>query len=424
MDPDALSAPPPPARTARAWGVAAAQSLGILLATLVTALLDLGFLLEDHVDQRGNAMPTLPLTLWLIAALVGLLGSLAIGPLRFVRTRGLVLGLYLLIAAAMGVSISLMPVGVLALYRVGQQRRLPLDILATSLVVGAAGAQLGIELYTGRAYFERPVLSSLGLLGVIALFALVPLLMGRTDATRRLLLLSLQERAAAADREIQALRRGRDAEVARLRAEERSALARDMHDSLSHHLSAIAMHAGAMTYRQDLPPATLQEAAGTVRDAAQEANRELREVLVALRADGADPTAPLATVPTLEETVERARETGQDVTCELDGLERADLGSLGRSTVVTLSRILGEALANAAKHAPEQAVHIRFARGEERLTLQVTNPVAEGSDPSATPVLSTGHGLVGVQERARLLGGDACWGVHQGEFRMEAWMPW
>src|SRR5699024_12294047 len=163
---------------------------------------------------------------------------------------------------------------------------------------------------------------------------------------------SRRERAASADREREtaqreatALRRGHDAEVARVRAEERAALARDMHDSVSHHLAAIAMHAGAIAYREDLPPETLRRTAGTVRDAAQQANRELREVLVALRTGSDD--SPLATIPTLQETVDRAHAAGQEATLELQGLAPDALEQLGRGTVVALTRILSEALTNA-----------------------------------------------------------------------------
>src|SRR5690606_38322566 len=131
-----------------------------------------------------------------------------------------------------------------------------------------------------------------------------------------------------AQREAAAVLQGREAEVARVRAEERAALARDMHDSVSLHLSAIAMHAGAMAYREDMPSQTLRATALTVRDAAQEANRELREVLVALRSS--TDAAPLATVPTLWETVEPARASGQQVELVHEGENEAELEQLGR----------------------------------------------------------------------------------------------
>ncbi|WP_341854284.1 histidine kinase [Brachybacterium sp. GPGPB12] len=239
------------------------------------------------------------------------------------------------------------------------------------------------------------------------------------DQARR----SAEQAGLSARGEADALRRGRDAESARVRAEERAALARDMHDSVSHHLASIAMHAGAMAYREDLDPATSRETARTVRDAAQHANREPREVLVALRtADDhvADDAAPLATVPTLREAVDRARAGGQEVSLELDGLDVVELERLGRGTVVALARILGEALTNAAKHAPGSAVTVLLARRGEQVTLTVENPLTGEAQP-----LSTGHGLIGVEERARLLGGGARWTrTEHGTFEMEAWPPW
>ena len=209
-----------------------------------------------------------------------------------------------------------------------------------------------------------------------------------------------------------------------MRAEERAALARDMHDSVSHHLSAIAMHAGAIAYREDLDPETLRRTATTVRDAAQQANRELREVLVALRTTA--DAAPLASLPTLQETIERAREGGQQVDLELAGLTPEELQQLGRGTVVALARILTEGLANAAKHSPGAPVSVVLARREEQVVLTVRNPLT-GADAERAPaqtVLSTGHGLVGVEERARLLGGSARWSRTGHAFELEAWMPW
>lgn len=297
------------------------------------------------------------------------------------------------------------------------------------LVAGTSMTAMSLDSRFRRAEPEAEVLVAAGIMMVLAL---IPLLIGHVVGTRHELLASLRERAASAEREREtarreaaaaeseaaALVRERDAEAARVRAEERAALARDMHDSISHHLAAIAMHAGAMAYREDLSPQALRAASGTVRDAAQQANRELRTVLSGLRT--AEDDAPLATAPTLEGIIERARDDGQDVSLTWEGLAAEELECRDRSTVVALARILGEVTLNAAKHAPGTALRVTISRKGEQVHLRAHNPLPAA--PSAAP--STGHGLLGVQERARLLGGDARHGVRGDDFEMEAWMPW
>lgn len=462
------------------------MGLGCLM--FLVALGELLFEFDDAPPQGLLAMSA-------VDALVGIVVTTAIGPLRLLRPGRLHATVHLLITAVAGVSVWSVPAAAIALYRLGLRRRLGLDVTAVALLGVAAMAWLTLDMRLRGDDDPRYVATALG---VMIIGALVPLLIGRVVGTRHELIRTLRERADAAERErasaerervaaerervaaeqarssadqarrsaeqaglsaqreADALRRGRDAESARVRAEERAALARDMHDSVSHHLASIAMHAGAMAYREDLDPATLRETARTVRDAAQHANRELREVLVALRtADdhAADDAAPLATVPTLQEAVDRARSGGQEVSLELDGLDVVELEQLGRGTVVALARILGEALTNAAKHAPGSAVTALLARRGEQVTLTVENPLtgddartgpgtidrpdgaADGPGPAAgesepgpddgTRPLSTGHGLIGVEERARLLGGGARWTrTEHGTFEMEAWLPW
>lgn len=457
------STPPGPEtpswRSLRGWAIAAAQTLLCLGLGCLIFLVVLGDLLFEFDDAPPQGL----LAMSAVDALVGIVVTTAIGPLRLLRPGRLHTATHLLITAAAGLSVWSVPAAGIALYRIGLRRRLVLDIAAPLLLGTVAASWLALD---GHLRGEEDLRILAAALGVMIIGALVPLLIGRVVGTRHELIRTLRERANAAERErasaerervaaerervaaeqarssadqarrsaeqaglsaqreADALRRGRDAESARVRAEERAALARDMHDSVSHHLASIAMHAGAMAYREDLDPATLRETARTVRDAAQHANRELREVLVALRtADdhAADDAAPLATVPTLQEAVDRARAGGQEVSLELDGLDVVELEQLGRGTVVALARILGEALTNAAKHAPGSAVTALLARRGEQVTLTVENPLTgDGMRP-----LSTGHGLIGVEERARLLGGGARWTrTEHGTFEMEAWLPW
>lgn len=95
---------------------------------------------------------------------------------------------------------------------------------------------------------------------------------------------------------------------------------------------------------------------------------------------------------------------------------------------MALARIYAETLVNAAKHAPGSPVRVTFARREDgvHLTVRTALPAAggEGTEvPDAGRGVSTGHGLLGVRERARLLGGDARSGPDGPDFEVSAWVP-
>lgn len=417
---------PPAVSSARQWGVAVAQGLVATALGLLFFLIAFGSLLVEFDDDPPAGL----MALFGIDLLVGALCTLAIGPLRFLPAGRRHSAVHLLMAAAAGISIWSLPAAAIALYRLGLRRRAVLDVGAIMLV---AGASMGLLTLDARIRGDEPEVYVLSSVGVMAVLALVPLLLGHVVGTRHELLRTLRERAAsaereretaqrertAAEREAAAVVRERDAEAGRVRAEERAALARDMHDSISHHLAAIAMHAGAMSYREDLSEPDLRRAAGTVRDAAQQANRELRSVLMTLRTTQDD--APLATAPTLADIVERCREEGQRIDLVWEGLEPAELAEHERSTVVALARILTEVTTNAAKHAPGTLLQVTIAREGETVVLRGRNPLPAAALAAPT---STGHGLLGVQERARLLGGDARHGEREGAFEVEAWMPW
>lgn len=426
--------------------IAGAQSLGCLAVGGLMFLVAFGFTVEEFADRP----PRLILMLVAADACAGFAVSVLIGPLRLLRPGPLHTALHLLIAAAAGLSSWALPASTIALIRLGRNRRLRIDVGAVVALSATTVATLLVDAAARDGVAATPLAFAVGLTAVIAA---VPLLIGRVLGTRQALLRSLRDRAVAAEREREAADREREAaerereaaqrereaaereaaalvreheaDIARIRAEERAALARDMHDSVSHQLATIAMHAGAITYREDLTEAEVRRAAGTVRDAAQAANRELREVLVALRSaeTDADTDEPLATVPTLDQIADRARKRGADVTLTFDGLSREELAGRSRGTVVALARILSEAVTNAAKHAPGVPVFVLLQRDGDQLILTVRNPLPCAAGPQPRPT-STGHGLIGVQERARLLGGDSHHQVRDGWFEVRTWVPW
>jgi signal transduction histidine kinase len=238
---------------------------------------------------------------------------------------------------------------------------------------------------------------------------------------------SLQERVETAERE-QASR------AAQARANERARIAREMHDVLAHRMSLVAMHAGALAYRTDLPPEKVAETAAVVQAGAHAALQDLRDVLGVLRsadgahagaADGGDhprPERPQPTLADLDELVAEARAGGGEVRVE----RRADgLGELPEAVSRNAYRIVQEALTNARKHAPWAPVTVGVAGAPgEGLALTVRNPLRTvGPAPQEAPP-SSGLGLVGLTERAELSGGRLAYGAQGGQFVVSAWLPW
>lgn len=234
---------------------------------------------------------------------------------------------------------------------------------------------------------------------------------------RRELVASLNERLLTAERE-QALttEAARDAE--------RTRIAREMHDVLAHRISLVAMHAGALAYREDLTRDQTAETAATIQANAQLALAELRQVLGVLRAgqvaDGVEAPQPtLAELPALMADV---REAGSQVGLDVLGLRERDLASIPVTLSRTTFRIVQEALTNARKHAPGQPVSLRLA-GEPGafLEVEVRNRVGVavvGGGPA-------GVGLTGMTERAELAGGALAYGGQpDGSFLVRARLPW
>ncbi|MEU0491515.1 histidine kinase [Nocardiopsis sp. NPDC006139] len=399
------------ARRRRPWVRAVLVSVLCSLVGPFLFLMVLGFQLEELEPRH----PVTMLAFTLVDALVGLVACIAVGPVR--RSTA---GNVLLILAGI-VSTWALPAGAVAIVRLGARRSYPLAglVMAGTVGAGTAFSWLYADL-TGIP--QEPLLF---VVPALALCTAVPLLWGYALGTREALLASLEERAEAAERARVATERGRSADIARTRAEERNAIARDMHDGLSHQLAIIAMHAGALAYRSDLPPDRMSEAARTVRDAAADANGVLREVLSALRAVGDDgpshpDTAPLPAPGAVTDLIEEARAAGRPVEARWHGLAPEDLGSLSPTTAVSLARITSELLMNARKHAPGEPVTLVFAREGDELSVRASNPLAGG----APPAQGTGLGLIGVAERAQLLGGTTGYGGVGDRFEVEVRVPW
>jgi len=245
---------------------------------------------------------------------------------------------------------------------------------------------------------------------------------------RRELAVSRREREETAERE-QASR------LAEAQANERARIAREMHDVLAHRISLVAMHAGAMTYRTDLTRDQLLDSARVVQDNAHQALADLRDVLGVLRDPGSGepgfgelgttPQRPQPTLAALPELVTEVRAAGAEVTLDPTTV---DLGSVPDLVGRSAYRIIQEALTNARKHAPGAAVTIRLSGApDDRLVVEVTNPVQTlaATVPTRALLPGAGVGLIGLQERAELAGGELTFReALDGTFRVRAWLPW
>mgnify|MGYP001763478481 FL=1 len=184
------------------------------------------------------------------------------------------------------------------------------------------------------------------------------------------------------------------------RQEERDRIARDMHDTLSHRLSMIAVYAGGLAYRKDLDPEETRQSARTIRDEAEAAVGDLREALHSLRSEGRiDPREGV------ESLVERSRQAGMDVEVRYQaGAGPQSLEELSTMAGHALNRVVQEGLTNARKHAPGQPVTITIATLADALSITMSNPTAQTGEKAG--VHSGGYGIVGMRERASVVGGS------------------
>lgn len=207
--------------------------------------------------------------------------------------------------------------------------------------------------------------------------------------------------------------RNHSTEIEQAQLTERARIAQEMHDSLGHELSLIALRAGALEVAPGLSDAH-QKAAGAIRAAAAGATERLGEIVGVLRPAAEEaPLTPAAAG--IDGLVERARESGMDV--RLEG--SLDDGEGVRD--VAAHRIVQEALTNAARHAPGASVTVSVETGADGVRLSVTNGRAT-LPPRAGA--TTGLGLAGLEEAARAAGGTLRHGpAAGGGFEVVADLP-
>ena len=197
----------------------------------------------------------------------------------------------------------------------------------------------------------------------------------------------------------------------RARLQERTRIAYDMHDTLGHELSLLALHAGGLEIAVDLDERH-RAVAAQLRAGAGTATERLAEIVTVLRAD--EP-APLSPSPhRIEYLVDRAAQAGVAVSLESHGPR--DLPStIDRAA----HRVVQEALTNAVKHAPGAMVRVHLDTVDGATTVTVTNDIASGVRRS----LGAHAGLAGLRERVRLIDGRLDAGPRGNTFEVKAWLP-
>ena len=324
------------------------------------------------------------------------------------------------------------------------RRRYPVAVLAVSvagtiayMVIGPVrgpillGATLAV--YTVCSTVERRLALAVGGLSVLALgitswdrsaqvwndkdngiaFAWLALAVavGEAVRSRRAFVAAIEERARRAEHT-------REEEARRRVAEERMRIARELHDIVGHHIALINVQAGVASHVLDSQPELARAALAHVREAGRSALAELGATVSVLRqGDETDtphePTPGLGQLPSLLESFNRA---GLHVHRQVEGVPR----SVPAAVDLTAYRVVQESLTNVSKHAGTSAATLRLNYRRDGLSIEV-----EDNGPGAAqPVGGSGHGLIGMRERAASVGGSFRAGPGpDGGFRVRVDLP-
>ncbi|MFE9046972.1 sensor histidine kinase [Streptomyces rubiginosohelvolus] len=260
------------------------------------------------------------------------------------------------------------------------------------------------------AWFRKPEALLIGL--VIGLVSFIPALTG----------VSVRSHRTAADAaRLAAAQTARLAEMDRTQAviAERARMARELHDMVANHLSAVAIHSTAALSIDE--PETSRNALKVIRENSVEGLAEMRRLIGLLREGGKDDAPAAApTLAALDTLVEQTNANGASggLVCTLE--DTRDRGAEALPTPVELAayRIVQESLTNALKHAAPGPVVVRLGRSGELLTVEVTSVFGSRTGPTAP---GSGAGLVGMRERVALLSGTFGAGAEPGGDGAKIW---
>lgn len=286
---------------------------------------------------------------------------------------------------------------------------------AGAVVVGLASLVSGLLLSTGRLHTRgswRPALDWSGILFDEFAVAGMILLGVLTAAHRRT--------AAALEARNVELERLRAIEADQAVALERTRIARELHDDVAHHLTALIVRSQAAERVAPSRPEVAVESMGWITDTARYALTAMRRTVSVLRdgaADGPATLAPGSTLADLPAVVARVRDAGLAVTLDVDG----DLPPVEPQVQHAVVRVVQESLTNVLRHAAARRAAVTVAAARGGLAVQVEDD-GDGPGPEAAP--PGGLGLVGMRERASSCGGslDVDRGA-LGGWRVRGWFP-
>ncbi|WP_406145910.1 sensor histidine kinase [Streptomyces sp. NBC_01012] len=279
------------------------------------------------------------------------------------------------------------------------------DLMYAAVVYGTPAAARRIPVSTflvtvaatlgTLAWFRRPEALLFGV--VTGLVSFVPALTG----------VSVRNHRVAADAaRLRADQTALLAEMDRVQAvtAERSRMARELHDMVANHLSAIAIHSTAALSIDD--PNTSRDALGVIRQNSVDGLAEMRRLIGLLREGGAaEPPSAAPTLASLDALVGQAgaNSASSGLTVTLQDSREESGPPLPAPVELAAYRIVQEALTNALKHAAPGRVTVRVGRSDEVLTVEVSSAFGDRPGPRAP---GSGAGLVGMRERVALLGGS------------------
>lgn len=233
-----------------------------------------------------------------------------------------------------------------------------------------------------------------------------------------------RERETQLNAENDRLRRDHEERERRAVAEERSRIARELHDVVSHAISVTVLQARGARRALASDPDTARQALDAIEQTNTAALGDMRRLLAVLRdtepdgtADAATARAPLPSLDHLDQLVDHVRGSGVPVTVEVHGTRQPVPPGVDLSAY----RIVQEALTNVLKHTARAEVRVLLEYGEDALQVTVSDDGIPGPVNGAE---TGGHGLIGIQERVAVVGGDVTAGPRaDGGFEVRARLP-
>jgi signal transduction histidine kinase len=356
------------------------------------------------------------------------------------------------------------------------RRRYPVAVLAVTLAttLWAAGENahviyLGLIVAFFTAVLARKRVAAVASLVIGYAASVWPWLIGQSGhpsamfavglAAGLIFLLSAAELIRSRSQRTAALQRSREEELRRHASEERMRMARDLHDLVAHNISVINVQANTALHLMDRQPERARSALTTINDVSKQALVELRSVLGVLRdVDESAPRTPSPGLARLGDLVDSAAsagltvriDTGLDVTGPRGtgaggtGPGRAGAGGTGpgeggeagwakpplpADVDLAAYRIIQEAITNSARHSGGSTATVRVSYGDGALIIEVDDDGVprfggRAAARASGPANGLGNGIVGMTERAKVLGGTLQAGPRpEGGFSVRAWLP-